>query len=81
MRLAALLEDQSLEGSDPVVTGLAIDHRKVAPGNVFVLGGQLCQQRGGQLGDCTLAKTFEVLGVERGHIVHDKIPYSIFDKK
>jgi len=35
MRLAALLEDQSLEGSDPVVTGLAIDHRKVAPGTVF----------------------------------------------
>src|SRR3546814_8405963 len=35
MRLAALLEDQALEGSDPVVTGLAIDHRKVAPGTIF----------------------------------------------
>ncbi len=35
MRLAALLEDQALEGSDPVVTGLAIVHRKVAPGTVF----------------------------------------------
>ncbi|WP_326914474.1 UDP-N-acetylmuramoyl-L-alanyl-D-glutamate--2,6-diaminopimelate ligase [Sphingopyxis chilensis] len=35
MRLAALLEDQALEGSGPVVTGLAIDHRKVAPGTVF----------------------------------------------
>jgi UDP-N-acetylmuramoyl-L-alanyl-D-glutamate--2,6-diaminopimelate ligase len=35
MRLAALLDDQGLEGSDPVVTGLAIDHRKVAPGTVF----------------------------------------------
>lgn len=35
MRLAALLEDQALGGSDPVVTGLAIDHRKVAPGTIF----------------------------------------------
>ena len=35
MRLAALLEDQALEGSGPVVTGLAIDHRKVAPGTIF----------------------------------------------
>lgn len=35
MRLSALLDDQGLEGSDPVVTGLAIDHRKVAPGTVF----------------------------------------------
>ena len=35
MRLAALLDDQALEGSDPVVTGLAIDHRKVAPGTIF----------------------------------------------
>ena len=36
-RLAALLEDQAPEGSDPVVTGLAIDHRKVAPGTIFTL--------------------------------------------
>ncbi|AJA09848.1 UDP-N-acetylmuramoyl-L-alanyl-D-glutamate-2,6-diaminopimelate ligase [Sphingopyxis fribergensis] len=35
MRLSALLEDQGLVGTDPVVTGLAIDHRKVAPGTVF----------------------------------------------
>ena len=35
MRLTALLDDQGLEGSDPVVTGLAIDHRKVAPGTIF----------------------------------------------
>ena len=35
MRLAALLDDQALEASDPVVTGLAIDHRKVAPGTIF----------------------------------------------
>ncbi|WP_411341298.1 UDP-N-acetylmuramoyl-L-alanyl-D-glutamate--2,6-diaminopimelate ligase [Sphingopyxis sp. J-6] len=35
MRLAALLDDQRLAGADPVVTGLAIDHRKVAPGTVF----------------------------------------------
>ena len=35
MRLAALLPDQDLAGTDPVVTGLAIDHRKVAPGTVF----------------------------------------------
>ncbi|MDO9370407.1 MAG: UDP-N-acetylmuramoyl-L-alanyl-D-glutamate--2,6-diaminopimelate ligase [Sphingopyxis sp.] len=35
MRLSALLEDQGPEGSDPVVTGLAIDHRKVAPGTIF----------------------------------------------
>ncbi len=35
MRLSALLEDQGLEGADPVVTGLAIDHRKVAPGTIF----------------------------------------------
>jgi UDP-N-acetylmuramoyl-L-alanyl-D-glutamate--2,6-diaminopimelate ligase len=35
MRLSALLEDQGREGADPVVTGLAIDHRKVAPGTVF----------------------------------------------
>ena len=35
MRLTALLDDQGLEGGDPVVTGLAIDHRKVAPGTIF----------------------------------------------
>ncbi|WP_447763701.1 UDP-N-acetylmuramoyl-L-alanyl-D-glutamate--2,6-diaminopimelate ligase [Sphingopyxis panaciterrae] len=35
MRLAALLDDQRLPGADPVVTGLAIDHRKVAPGTIF----------------------------------------------
>lgn len=35
MRLAALLDDQAPRGSDPVVTGLAIDHRKVAPGTIF----------------------------------------------
>ncbi len=35
MRLSALLEDQGGAGTDPVVTGLAIDHRKVAPGTVF----------------------------------------------
>jgi UDP-N-acetylmuramoyl-L-alanyl-D-glutamate--2,6-diaminopimelate ligase len=35
MRLAALLEHQDIRGGDPVVTGLAIDHRKVAPGTIF----------------------------------------------
>ena len=35
MRLSALLDDQGREGTDPVVTGLAIDHRKVAPGTIF----------------------------------------------
>jgi UDP-N-acetylmuramoyl-L-alanyl-D-glutamate--2,6-diaminopimelate ligase len=35
MRLSALTGDQGGAGSDPVVTGLAIDHRKVAPGTVF----------------------------------------------
>lgn len=35
MRLAALLDDADWTGADPVVTGLAIDHRKVAPGTVF----------------------------------------------
>ena len=35
MRLSALLEDQGPESADPVVTGLAIDHRKVAPGTIF----------------------------------------------
>ncbi|KQZ64980.1 UDP-N-acetylmuramoylalanyl-D-glutamate--2,6-diaminopimelate ligase [Sphingopyxis sp. Root1497] len=35
MRLAALIENQALSGADPVVTGLAIDHRKVAPGTIF----------------------------------------------
>ena len=35
MRLSALLEDQGLGGADPVVTGLAIDHRKIAPGTIF----------------------------------------------
>jgi UDP-N-acetylmuramoyl-L-alanyl-D-glutamate--2,6-diaminopimelate ligase len=35
MRLAALLESQGPAGTDPVVTGLAIDHRKVAPGTIF----------------------------------------------
>jgi UDP-N-acetylmuramoyl-L-alanyl-D-glutamate--2,6-diaminopimelate ligase len=35
MRLSALLDDQELVGTDPVVTGLAIDHRKIAPGTIF----------------------------------------------
>ncbi|WP_077148664.1 UDP-N-acetylmuramoyl-L-alanyl-D-glutamate--2,6-diaminopimelate ligase [Sphingopyxis sp. KK2] len=35
MRLAALIEKQDLLDADPVVTGLAIDHRKVAPGTIF----------------------------------------------
>jgi UDP-N-acetylmuramoyl-L-alanyl-D-glutamate--2,6-diaminopimelate ligase len=35
MRLSALLDDQAFRGNDPVVTGLAIDHRKVAPGTIF----------------------------------------------
>ena len=35
MRLSALTGDQGGAGTDPVVTGLAIDHRKVAPGTVF----------------------------------------------
>ncbi|MBL8649821.1 MAG: UDP-N-acetylmuramoyl-L-alanyl-D-glutamate--2,6-diaminopimelate ligase [Sphingopyxis sp.] len=35
MRLSALLENQDGKGADPVVTGLAIDHRKVAPGTIF----------------------------------------------
>ncbi len=35
MRLSALTGDHGLAGADPVVTGLAIDHRKVAPGTIF----------------------------------------------
>ncbi|WP_428627882.1 UDP-N-acetylmuramoyl-L-alanyl-D-glutamate--2,6-diaminopimelate ligase [Sphingopyxis sp.] len=35
MRLSALIDDTGLVGDDPVVTGLAIDHRKVAPGTIF----------------------------------------------
>lgn len=35
MRLAALLDMQGPAETDPVVTGLAIDHRKVAPGTIF----------------------------------------------
>ena len=35
MRLAALLDDAEALAGDPVVTGLAIDHRKVAPGTIF----------------------------------------------
>ena len=35
MRLAALLDDADRTGTDPVVTGVAIDHRKVAPGTIF----------------------------------------------
>ena len=35
MRLSALLDGQGGAGTDPVVTGLAIDHRKVAPGTIF----------------------------------------------
>ena len=35
MRLAALLDTPALLDADPVVTGLAIDHRKVAPGTIF----------------------------------------------
>jgi UDP-N-acetylmuramoyl-L-alanyl-D-glutamate--2,6-diaminopimelate ligase len=35
MRLSALMGDMVIEDSDPVVTGLAIDHRKVAPGTIF----------------------------------------------
>ena len=35
MRLSALLGDHGAAGEGPVVTGLAIDHRKVAPGTIF----------------------------------------------
>ena len=35
MRLLALLDPPGPSGADPVVTGLAIDHRKVAPGTIF----------------------------------------------
>src|SRR3546814_7838789 len=35
MRLSALLGDRPAPAADPVLTGLAIDHRKVAPGTVF----------------------------------------------
>jgi len=35
MRLSALLDDMQARDADPVVTGLAIDHRKVAPGTIF----------------------------------------------
>ena len=35
MRLSALIGDAGPVGTDPVVTGLAIDHRKVAPGTIF----------------------------------------------
>lgn len=35
MRLSALLDAPARSDADPVVTGLAIDHRKVAPGTVF----------------------------------------------
>lgn len=35
MRLSALMGDMVIEDGDPVVTGLAIDHRKVAPGTIF----------------------------------------------
>lgn len=35
MRLSALLHDQRQAGDDPVVTGLAIDHRKIAAGAIF----------------------------------------------
>ena len=35
MRLSALLGDHGAAGDGPVVTGLAIDHRKVAPGTIF----------------------------------------------
>ncbi|ALC13171.1 UDP-N-acetylmuramoyl-L-alanyl-D-glutamate--2,6-diaminopimelate ligase [Sphingopyxis sp. 113P3] len=35
MRLAALIDTPAPLNADPVVTGLAIDHRKVAPGTIF----------------------------------------------
>src|SRR3546814_8210700 len=35
MRLSALLDTMPARDADPVVTGLAIDHRKVAPGTIF----------------------------------------------
>ncbi|WP_033073736.1 UDP-N-acetylmuramoyl-L-alanyl-D-glutamate--2,6-diaminopimelate ligase [Sphingopyxis sp. MWB1] len=35
MQLSALLDDAMLAGGDASVTGLAIDHRKVAPGTIF----------------------------------------------
>ncbi|MBC7986691.1 MAG: UDP-N-acetylmuramoyl-L-alanyl-D-glutamate--2,6-diaminopimelate ligase, partial [Sphingomonadaceae bacterium] len=35
MRLGTLLGDGADSSVDPVVTGFAIDHRKVAPGTVF----------------------------------------------
>lgn len=35
MRLSALIDDSGPVGADPVVTGVAIDHRKVAPGTIF----------------------------------------------
>ena len=42
MRLSALLDAPALKDADPVVTGLAIDHRKVAPGTIFgaFIGGK-----------------------------------------
>lgn len=35
MRLSALLDAPAHSDADPAVTGLAIDHRKVAPGTIF----------------------------------------------
>jgi UDP-N-acetylmuramoyl-L-alanyl-D-glutamate--2,6-diaminopimelate ligase len=35
VRLGALLADDAVAGGDAVVTGFALDHRKVAPGTVF----------------------------------------------
>jgi hypothetical protein len=51
----------------------------IAPGDVLVLGRergllgrQLCKQRCGNLGDCALAQTPEVFGLERVHVEHER---------
>lgn len=58
MRLSALLGDQGLGGSDPVVTGLAIDHRKIAPGTIF----------GAFVGDKFNGEDFIAAAIEAGAI-------------
>lgn len=63
------LQPRQLEG-DALDLGVLEADLAVATGQQFVLGGQLCQQRRGQLNYGILAQALEVLGLEGARIEH-----------